>query len=51
MMNSDKEVEDRTESDVKDLRAIINQFDFIKNHDPPFENEDLSELIKTAELI
>lgn len=46
-----KDESERTESDVKDLRLIIESFDFIKNHELQFLPQDLSELVKTAKLV
>ena len=36
---------------MKDLRLIIKEFDFIKNHNLQFQNKDIHDLVKTASLI
>ena len=41
----------RTENDVRELREIIREFDFIKHSEYNFQPADLSELVKSAQVV
>lgn len=47
----DKDLEQRTEGDFKELRNILLELDFIKNHELDFVSQDLTEMAKSAKLI